>query len=76
MKKLLLLGSTTMLVACSSQPQIEKPKLKIMTREQVISAINECRVAHLKPQVEFVYLESNLGTVNEPISVHCVPFTE
>jgi hypothetical protein len=47
-----------------------------MTREQVISAINECRVAHLKPQVEFVYIESNLGTVNEPISVHCVPFTD
>jgi hypothetical protein len=75
MKKLFLL-SVVVLSACSVQQDVKTPKLQVLSRQQVVDAIKECREAHLKPKIEYVDVETNLGTVNMPVNIQCTPFTE
>lgn len=75
MKKVTLM-LVVVLCGCSSVPKVSAPHLQVLSRQQVVDAIKECRAAHLKPKIEDVNIETNLGTVNEPVSIQCIPFVE
>jgi hypothetical protein len=74
--RILVLCLVVFLCGCSSGPQVKMPELKMLTREQVIDAVTECRDAHLKPRIQGVWVKTaNGGTVDVPVNVQCVPFT-
>jgi hypothetical protein len=83
MKKLLIVLPLVILVGCaSSQPvvpvKVEIPTvpefdIRMMTRSEVVSAVNECENNDMKPFVEYISQKTTYGRVMVPVNVHCNP---
>ena len=83
MKKLLILASILSLVACASTPAPApvKPEpakvpdfdVHMMTRAEVITAINQCESNEMKPFVEYISQKTDYAKVMVPVNVHCDP---
>lgn len=80
MKKLLILLPLVALTACaSSQPtKVEIPtvpdfEVRMMTRSEVVTAVNECESNDMKPFVEYISQKTTYGRVMVPVNVHCNP---
>ena len=82
MKKLLILVPLITLVGCaSSQPtqtKVEIPTIpdfdvRMMTRSEVVTAVNECETNDMKPFVEYISQKTTYGRVMVPVNVHCNP---
>jgi uncharacterized protein YcfL len=85
MKKLLIVLPLVVLVGCaSSQPTVTTPTkveiptvpefdIRMMTRSEVVSAVNECENNDMKPFVEYISQKTTYGRVMVPVNVHCNP---
>jgi len=88
MKKYVLIGSVLLLGACASKPSYElkdvvkeepspkvsgAEKIERMERREVITAVNQCEDAGMRPYVEYVTQKTDFGKVMVPINVHCDP---
>lgn len=82
MKKLLIVLPLVALVGCASQPQpvakVEFPTVpefdvRMMTRSEVVTAVNECETNDMKPFVEYISQKTAYGRVMVPVNVHCSP---
>ena len=83
MKKLFVILPLVALVGCaSSQPKpvakVELPtvpdfEVHMMTRTEVVSAVNECETNDMKPFVEYISQKTTYGRVMVPVNVHCNP---
>lgn len=82
MKKLLILLPFITLVGCaSSQPQSQVASANIptvpdfevhmMSRQEVVNAVNECESNEMKPYVEYISQKTGYGRVMVPVNVHC-----
>ena len=81
MKKLLILVPFLSLVACASTNTPTKPEtnkvpdfdVHMMTRNEVITAINQCETNDMKPFVEYISQKTEYAKVMVPVNVHCDP---
>lgn len=77
MKKLLIVLPLVALVGCASAPtplpKVPDFDVHMMTRSEVVTAINECEAHDMKPFVEYVSQKTEYGRVMVPINVHCNP---
>ena len=80
MKKLLIVLPLISLVGCaSSQPQkaeiatVPEFDVRMMTRSEVVTAVNECETNEMKPFVEYISQKTAYGRVMVPVNVHCAP---
>ena len=82
MKKLLIALPLVALFGCASHQQPEKRaelptvpdfEVHMMTRSEVVTAINECETNDMKPFVEYISQKTAYGRVMVPVNVHCNP---
>jgi len=87
MKKLLILVPFLTIVGCASTstplPPVAPVKVEtakvpdfdvhMMTRTEVITAINQCETNDMKPFVEYITQKTEYAKVMVPVNVHCDP---
>jgi hypothetical protein len=78
--KLLMLVPVLALAACASSkpdvdpvPKVPEFEVHMMTRTEVITAINQCESNEMKPFVEYITQKTEYGKVMVPVNVHCDP---
>lgn len=59
-------------------PKVEYPTVpefdvRMMTRSEVVAAVNECEDNDMKPYVEYISQKTPYGRVMVPVNVHCNP---
>ena len=47
--------------------------VRMMTRSEVVTAVNECETNEMKPFVEYISQKTAYGRVMVPVNVHCTP---
>lgn len=83
MKKLLIVLPLVALVGCASSqtqpvqvtkaeiPTVPDFEVHMMTRQEVVNAVNECESNDMKPYVEYISQRTAYGRVMVPVNVHC-----
>lgn len=77
MKSLILVPVLFLAACASSKPEIAKvPEfdVRMLSRTEVITAVNQCETNDMKPFVEYVTQKTEFGPkVMVPVNVHCDP---
>ena len=78
MKKLFVILPLVALVGCASSktetvqyPTVPEFEVRMLTRNEVIGAANECENHDMRPFVEYISQKTAYGRVMVPVNVHC-----